>query len=276
MTELWQALLLGAVQGITEFAPISSTAHLALIPWLFGWQSPLLNSLTFDVALHMGTLAAILGYFFQDWVQLVRAGVASVVERSIAGDPWRRLAWLLALATIPGAVAGAALERQAEELFRAPWLIATAMVVLGLVLALAERLGAKVRSIWQVTPLAALAIGLGQALAIVPGVSRSGGTITAALLAGLERQAAARFSFMLAAPIMAGAGVKKLGDLAALNLEGGEGFVLLGGFLASALVGYLCIKYLLRYLQWGSLYVFAWYRLALGAVVLLVYIARGG
>jgi len=275
MTELWQALLLGAVQGITEFAPISSTAHLALIPWLFGWESPLLNSLTFDVALHMGTLAAILGYFFQDWVQLVRAGVASVVERSIAGDPWRRLAWLLALATIPGAVAGAALERQAEELFRA-WLIATAMVVLGLVLALAERLGAKVRSIWQVTPLAALAIGLGQALAIVPGVSRSGGTITAALLAGLERQAAARFSFMLAAPIMAGAGVKKLGDLAALNLEGGEGFVLLGGFLASALVGYLCIKYLLRYLQWGSLYVFVWYRLALGAVVLLVYIARGG
>ncbi|MBI2886486.1 MAG: undecaprenyl-diphosphatase UppP [Chloroflexi bacterium] len=276
MTELLQAILLGIAQGITEFAPISSTAHLVLIPWLFGWESPLLNSLTFDVALHMGTLAATLWYFSREWERLLRAGLASLRERSLAGDPWRRLAWLVLLATIPGVVAGALLEDQAEELFRAPWLVAATLILLGLALALAERWGAKHRDMLDLEALPALAMGLGQALAIVPGVSRSGGTMTVGLLVGLERQAAARFSFLMATPIMAGAGLKKLPTILSLGASAGEATVMLAGFLSSAVVGYLCIKYLLRYLQFGTLYPFVWYRLALGAVVLVVYFARGG
>ncbi len=276
ITELWQAVLLGIVQGITEFAPISSTAHLILIPWLLQWSSPLLNSLTFDVALHIGTLAATLAFFRQEWVRLARAGIASVVERRLSNDPWRRLAWLIVLASVPGALAGALLEQQAEEAFRAPLLIAAALAVLGVALAAAERWGSKRRQLLEITPATALAVGIGQACAIIPGVSRSGGTMTVGLLLGLEREAAARFSFLLATPIMAGAGLKKASALAALTSSPNETLVLVSGFLSAAIVGYLCIKYLLRYLQHGNLYAFAWYRLALAAVVVVVYFQRGG
>lgn len=275
MTELWQAFILGAVQGITEFAPISSTAHLVLVPWLFGWDSPLLNSLTFDVALHMGTLAAILWYFFGDWVRIARAGLASIVDRRWPDDPWGRTAWLLVVATVPGALAGFTLEGFAERTFRAPWLIAGTLIIFGLLLAVAEWKGRKLKQVWDIAPPAAFLIGIGQALAIVPGVSRSGGTMAVGLFLGLEREAAARFSFMLAAPIIAGAGLKKLKDVLALNLTGGDGLVLACGFLSSLVVGYLCIKYLLRYLQNRGLYIFVWYRLVLGVIVLVAFVVRG-
>lgn len=312
MTEVLQALLLGVVQGITEFAPVSSTAHLLLVPWLFNWESPLLNSLNFDVALHLGTLLATLTFFRADWLTLLRAGLASIRDlallrrsfsarpepveacparnrrgrardadaddapaRSVRGDPWRRLFWLLVIATVPGALAGALLEKQAETAFRAPWLVASAMILLGLVLALAERAGTKRRGVLDISPGGAIAVGLGQALAIVPGVSRSGGTITAALFVGLRRDAAARFSFLLATPIMAGAGAKKITDLATAGLTGTEIMALAAGFVASAVAGYLCIKFLLRYLQNGTLNIFIWYRLLVGALVLVVFFLRG-
>lgn len=274
MTEFFGALLLGVVQGVTEFAPVSSTAHLVLIPWVFGWQSPLLNSLTFDVALHMGTLGATLTYFWREWARLARAGVDSLRERSLAGDPWRMLAWLIVLGTIPGAVVGVLFEEEAEAVFRAPWLVGTAMILLGLVLAAAERVGPKRWGLLQVTPATAFLTGVGQATAILPGVSRSGGTMTVALFLGLEREAAARFSFLLATPIMLGAGLKKLGDIAAWSGSGDSTAVLLGGFVASAFAGYLCIKYLLRYLQGGTLYVFVWYRIIVGLGVLALYFVR--
>ncbi|MSQ28773.1 MAG: undecaprenyl-diphosphate phosphatase [Dehalococcoidia bacterium] len=276
MGEVLQAIVLGITQGITEFAPISSTAHLTLLPWLLGWTDPVLNSLTFDVALHMGTLIATLAYFARDWAQLVRAGAASLVERSIGDDPMRRLAWLLAIGTIPGAVAGAALEHQAETAFRSPLLIAGALAVWGIILAAAERLGSQHRAMGDIGRGTALAIGVGQALAIIPGVSRSGGTMTVAMLLGVQRGAAARFSFLLATPIMAGAGLKKAADIAKLgNAEPGTMLMVAAGFLSAAVAGYLCIAFLMRYLQRGNLYVFAGYRVLLALVVVAVAVARG-
>lgn len=261
MPELLGAFILGAVQGITEFLPISSTAHLYLIPWLFGWQSPLLESLTFTVALHMGTLLAILTYFARDWLDLV--------TRS------RRTFLLVVIGTIPAAVVGVLLEKQVETAFRSPLLIAITLIALGILLAFAERMGPKTWNVEHLTPVRAILIGLGQAAAIVPGVSRSGGTMTAALFLGMQREPAARFSFLLAAPIMLGAGLKKLPDMAtSASTEAGL-LAIAVGFLTSLVVGYLSIKFLLQYLQRNTLYLFVWYRIALGLTVLAVFAARG-
>lgn len=254
MPELLGAFVLGAVQGITEFLPISSTAHLYLIPWLFGWKSPLLESLTFTVALHMGTLLAILTYFARDWLKLITKA--------------RRTALLVLLGTMPAAVLGMLLEEQVETAFRSPLVIAITLISLGLLLALAERLGTKTWNMERLSVARALLIGLGQAAAIVPGVSRSGGTMTAALFLGMQREPAARFSFLLAAPIMLGAGLKKLPDIASSASTEAGLLAIAVGFLTSLVVGYLCIKFLLRYLQRGTLYVFVWYRIALGIIVL--------
>jgi undecaprenyl-diphosphatase len=273
---VFQAILLGFVQGITEFAPISSTAHLTLLPWFLGWQSPLLNSLSFDVALHMGTLVATLVYFARDWARLARAGVALLVERRVDGDPNRRLALLVVVGSVPAGLAGAGLEHLAETAFRSPLLIAASLAVMGIVLALAERLGSQERGLDGLTPLAALAIGAGQALATVPGVSRSGGTMTVAMLLGIRRAAAAHFSFLLATPIMAGAGAKKAAELFKLGTgDATATLAVVAGFLTAGVVGYLCIAFLMRYLQRGSLYGFAAYRVALAAVVAVVAFGRG-
>ncbi len=276
MGEVFQAIVLGITQGITEFAPVSSTAHLTLLPWLLGWTNPILNSLTFDVALHMGTLIATLAYFARDWALLVRAGVASIADRRIGDDPMRRLAWLLVIGTVPGVIAGATLEHQAETAFRSPLLIAGAMAVGGIILAAAERLGSQHRTMGDIGRGTALAIGAGQALAIIPGVSRSGGTMTVAMLLGVQRGAAARFSFLLATPIMAGAGLKKAAEMLTLGSgEAGATLVLVAGFVSAAVAGYLCIAFLMRYLQRGNLYVFAGYRVALALVVAAVAVSRG-
>ena len=275
MNDVLGALILGIVQGLTEFAPVSSTAHLALVPWIFGWQSPLLNSLAFDIALHMGTLLATLTYFRSEWLRLIRAGLASIRDRSLAGDPWRRLAWLLVLATIPGATAGFLLQSKIESEFRAPWVIGIAMIVMGIVLLAAEKLGDKRLGLFDIRIGTALAIGLGQAAALIPGVSRSGGTMTAALFAGVDRESAARFSFLLATPIIAGAGLKEVREILHVGTAGDSGLAILVGFVTSAIVGYLCIKYLIRYLQTGTLYVFVWYRIVVGMGVLALYLLRG-
>lgn len=261
MPELLGAFILGVVQGITEFLPISSTAHLVLIPWLFGWESPLLHSLTFDVALHMGTLLAILTYFARDWLNL------------ITND--RRTALLIVLGTVPAAVLGTLLQDQVETAFRAPILVAITLFAFGLLLALAEKAGHKSWDIQSLTIPAALLIGLGQAVAIIPGVSRSGSTITAALCLGMQREPAARFSFLLAAPIMLGAGLKKLPDMAASAATDAGLVAVTIGFLTSLVVGYLSIKYLLQYLQQNTLYLFVWYRVALALAVLAVFFVRG-
>ena len=283
-----QAVILGIVQGLTEFIPISSSAHLIIVPWLFAWTDPALTSLPFDVALHLGTLLAVLWYFRKDWLCLLRAGIASIRERHIGPDPNRRLAWLLVLASIPGGIAGVLLEGKVGDWFHSPYepvrsdaIIAIAIILAlwGALLLLAERFARHVRTVHDLTIKDALFIGLAQALAVFPGISRSGSTITAGLAVGLERAAAARFSFLLSAPIIAGAGVKSLWDvyhgIASGTIASGELILFPVGFVTAAVSGYLTIRFLLGYLQRHSNNVFVYYRWALAVLLIAAALRRG-
>jgi undecaprenyl-diphosphatase len=286
---IFQAIILGIVQGLTEFIPISSSAHLIIVPWLFGWNHPALTSLPFDVALHLGTLLAVLGFFAEDWKRLFRAGIASLLERRIGDDFDRKLAWFLVIGCIPGAIAGVLGESKIEQLFHqpnapieVPALIAMAIIIalLALAMLIAERLAQHKRGMDSLSLKDTLVIGVAQAFAIFPGVSRSGSTITAGLALGLKREAAARFSFLLSAPIIAGAGLKSLWDVyqefqAGSGFSQGDWILVLLGFIAAAISGYLCIKYLLRYLQKNSTDVFIYYRWALAALMIIVALVRG-
>jgi undecaprenyl-diphosphatase len=283
-----QSIILGIVQGLTEFIPISSSAHLIIVPWLFGWTDPALTSLPFDVALHLGTLVAVLWFFAADWVRLIRAGVASLIERKIGDDPDRRLAWLLVIGVIPGGIAGVLFESKLDQWFHSPnvpirpmamLVMAVIIVLLGSTLYIVERLARHTRGLKTVSLKDALIIGVAQALAVFPGVSRSGSTITAGLAVGLEREAAARFSFLLSAPIIAGAGLKSLWEIyqasKAGTLVSGDLILFPIGAIAAAVTGYFCIKYLLRFLQKNSTDVFVYYRWALAALIIVVALARG-
>ncbi len=282
-----QAIILGIVQGLTEFIPISSSAHLIIIPWVFNWNDPALDSLTFDVALHLGTLLALLAYFWSDWVRLIKAGISSIAERSIGDNIDRKLAWYLVIGTIPGGIIGLLFEHKIEELFHpsdGPILFAS-MVWMGIIVALlggllflAERYARHVRKMDGLTLRDAILIGCSQALAIFPGVSRSGSTITAGLAVGLERETAARFSFLLSAPIIAGAGLKSLWDIYkgihSGAITSSEIALFPIGFVAAAISGYFCIKFLLRFLQNNSTNVFVYYRWALALFVIFFAIIR--
>jgi undecaprenyl-diphosphatase len=282
--DLYQAVILGIVQGLTEFIPISSSAHLVIIPWLFRWSDP---GLSFDVVLHLGTLTALLWFFWSDWVRLVRAGVASIIERKIGDDSDRRLAWFLVIGTIPGGLAGWLAESKIEELFHQPniphtlgAMVAMAVIIalLGAALFVAERIAKHLRGLDQVSCRDAILIGLSQALAIFPGVSRSGSTITAGLAVGLQRESAARFSFLLSAPIMLAAGLKSLLDvrsqLATGAMSQSDLLILLVGFITAAVSGYLCVKFLLRFLQKHSTDIFVYYRWLLAAMIIVVVVFR--
>ena len=283
-----QSIILGLVQGLTEFIPISSSAHLIIVPWLFGWTDPALTSLPFDVALHLGTLVAVLWFFAGDWVRLIRAGVASLVERKIGDDPDRRLAWLLVIGVIPGGIVGVLLESKIDQWFHTPnepirpmamLIMAVIIVLLGSALFIVERAARHTRGMQALTLKDALIIGVAQALAIFPGVSRSGSTITAGLAVGLERETAARFSFLLSAPIIAGAGLKSLWEIyqaaKAGTLVSGDLILFPIGAVVAAVSGYFCIRYLLRYLQKNSTDLFVYYRWALAVLVIVVALARG-
>lgn len=250
-----EAVILGIVQGLGEFLPISSSAHLVLTPWFFGWSDP---GLTFDVALHLGTLVAVVVYFWRD---LVKLAVALPRPRTPDG----KLAWLLLIGAIPGGIAGVLFDDLAEQAFRNPLLIALTLSLMGLVLYAADRWGPQARTERDLGIVDALAIGVAQAVAIVPGVSRSGMTIAVARWRGLERAAAARFSFLLGTPLIAGAAVFKLRHLL------GEPGVFTGPFMAgiivAAVVGALSIAFLMRYLQRAGLGVFVIYRLLLAGLV---------
>ncbi len=283
-----ESIILGIIQGLTEFIPISSSAHLVIVPWLFGWNDPALTSLPFDVALHLGTLVAVLAFFADDWVRLIRAGVASLVERKIGADPDRRMAWYLVVGCIPGAIAGVLFESKINDWFHVPGtpialvamiVMAVIIAVLGALLWAAERLARHARKMDAMTWRDSILIGLAQALAVFPGVSRSGSTITAGLGLGLERPAAARVSFLLSAPIIAGAGLKSLYEIYKGFSSGAitrPDLILFPiGFIAAAVSGYLCIKYLLAFLQSHSTDVFVYYRWALAVLVVIVAVVRG-
>ena len=248
------ALVLGIVQGLGEFLPISSSAHLVLIPWLFGWEDP---GLTFDVALHMGTLFAVVLYFWKDWVRLVTAAL----RRQASDD--KRIFWYLVIATIPGALFGLALEKKAETTFRAPLLIGIMMIVMGIILYLADK-RRQSRKMNTMTLADAIWIGLSQALAIIPGVSRSGSTMTTARFLNLTREDAARFSFLMSTPIILGAGVMKLRHLTMASID----LPFSVGVISAFVVGILSISFLLRYLKTSNFGLFVGYRFIIGVIVI--------
>ncbi|MGA2477195.1 MAG: undecaprenyl-diphosphate phosphatase [Spirochaetia bacterium] len=282
----FQSLALGLVQGLTEFIPISSSAHLVIVPWLFGWTDPALDSLTFDVALHLGTLVAVIVFFAPDWQRLIVAWFRSIFRLKIDDNPDTLMAWWLLLACIPGAIIGVLFEGAVTASFHvmpiprlSMVLMAAAIAALGMLLLLADRLGKVERGFSEIRFVDALLIGCAQALAIFPGVSRSGATITAGLALGLKRETAARFSFLLSAPIIAGAGLKSLYELLS-GIRGGaiqstELIIFPVGFLAAAVSGFFCIKVLLTFLQRHSTRAIVFYRWGLAALVLVVAFLRG-
>ena len=252
-----QAIVMGIVQGLTEFLPVSSSGHLILVPALLGWHDPFIDSLVFSVLLHMATLLALLIYFRADWFRLIPAWFASIRDRSLADDPDRKLAWLIAVSTVPAVIAGLALGDLAENAdFRGVGRVAVALVIGAALLWLGERVG----------------IGLAQALALIPGISRSGISIAAGLVAGLDRASAARFSFLMATPITAGAGLFEIRKV--INGEGVPVDLapLVAGMVAALVAGLLAIAFMLRFLRSNSTTVFIVYRIGLAAFVVVAWL----
>ncbi len=272
---LWQAIVLAVVQGLTEFLPVSSSAHLILIPWLSRGHLPD-PGLAFDVALHLGTLIAVVLYFFREWVQLTLCGLGfhypkRAPEHQVMHH--RRLFWYLVAGTIPGALVGFFFEHRIEESLRDPVPIACAMIAIAALMWYAEYAGRLDRHIEQTSLGDSLAIGTGQALALFPGVSRSGITISVGLFRGMTREAAARFSFLLATPLIAGAAAKELPKLINAHRAGGLDLpmsTLAVSVAVSAMVGYLVIAFFLQYLQTRTLKIFIYYRILFGIVILLL------
>jgi undecaprenyl-diphosphatase len=268
MDTILQAIIMGIVQGLTEFLPISSSGHLIVVPHLAGWDDPFITSLAFTVMLHVGTLVALLAYFWRDWVRLVPAGLATIRDRSFRGDPDRRLAWLIAVTMPPAIVLGVALNDFFEEQVRQEPLVAVTLVIGAGILWAADRFGRHAKEIDGLGFGGAFGIGLAQAAALVPGISRSGISISAGLFLGLTRESAARFSFLMATPITLGAVIWEVRKL--LSGEVGvpvDGLVLVAGLLASAAAGFVAIAVLLRYLRSHRMTIFVVYRLVLAGIV---------
>jgi len=259
--------VLGIIQGLTEVLPISSSAHLILVPWLFKWPE---SGLTFDVALHLGTFIALCLYFWRDIIELLINFFNGLSGKGLH-TPASRLPFYLIAGTIPAAIAGKTLEGPIEEIFRkSPALIAGFLIIFGLLLAFADTTGAKRWRMDKINLKFALIIGVAQCLALMPGVSRSGITITAALLLGFHREAAARFSFLISLPIVAGAAILKVGHLVKTGIPAGEGIPLAIGISTSAVFGFLSVAFLLKLVQRDSLYPFVWYRLFAGSAALVL------
>ncbi|HJP87630.1 MAG TPA: undecaprenyl-diphosphatase UppP [Candidatus Limnocylindrales bacterium] len=273
MDQLFQAIVLGLVQGLTEFLPVSSSGHLIVVPALLGWNDPFIDSLAFSVMLHIATLLALLLYFRADWLRLVPAGLAAIRDRSLRNDPDRRLAWLLVVATIPAVIAGITLNDLIENAFREPRLVAITLVIGAAILWLADRMGRHDKDMEGVTFPVAAGIGVAQALALVPGISRSGISISAGLFAGLNRETAARFAFLMATPITAGAGIWELKKV--LTGEAGVDLPLVplfAGMLTALIAGIAAIAVMLRYLRSHGTGIFVAYRLLLAAVVVVAWL----
>jgi undecaprenyl-diphosphatase len=277
---LIQAIVIGIVQGLTEFLPISSSAHLILIPPVLGWTDPQLNNATFDVMLHMGTLLALLAYFWRDVIRLFVAGLAALRDRSFAGDPDRKLAWLLIVSVIPAAILGALGESFFDNFFRDPdhterlYGVCALLIIGALLLLAAERIGRRERRIEESDLGDAATIGAAQALALFPGISRSGITIAAGLFRGLQRDAAARFAFLMGIPVIGGAGIWKLREVVGAP-QGSIDYGVMGvGFVAAAIAGFLAIGFLLRFLRTHSTGIFIAYRIVFAIIVAAILLVR--
>jgi undecaprenyl-diphosphatase len=263
---LIQSLILGLIQGVSEFFPVSSTAHLVLLPWFFSWHDP---GLPYDVALHIGTLLALIYYFWREWSAIGVELVGGVFNSGFKDYPNGRMGLIIIIACIPGAVAGILFEKQASGILRDPLAIAFTLFFFGLVLYFSDRFSGRDKKISEMSVWDGLIIGLFQAISIVPGVSRSGIAITGGLMRSFKRDEAARFSFLIAAPIIAGAAVFESRHLDFATVAS---LPFLAGVFSSAFFGFLAIKYLLRYVQKGSYTVFVIYRVALAALIAFLYL----
>ncbi len=270
--DLLRAIVLGIVQGLTEFLPVSSSGHLILIPRLFNWPD---QGQAFDVGLHVGTLLALLAYFWRDWYVMFGAGIRDLFSHGPRPSRWQResrLLWTIAAGSVPAGIAGVILNTWFEDNVRQPWLIAITLTAAGVVMLVAERVGRRERSIEGITLVDGILLGCAQAIALIPGVSRSGITISAGLFRGLDRDAAARFAFLLGTPAFVGAAILKAPDLAGSS---GQEWVNLGaGFVASLVVGLAAITWLLRFIRTRSLLPFVYYRFGVAAITLIVAAVR--
>lgn len=268
---LLQAIILGIIQGLTEFLPVSSSAHLVLAPFFFGWDIPPDQVFAFDVLVQMGTLVAVLAYFRKDLVVIVAAFFKGLVQRRPFGDPQSRMGWYLILATIPAGLLGLLIKDLVESVFHSPLATALFLFVTASLLLVSERLGHKQRQLDSLTWKDALWIGCAQAISIFPGVSRSGSTIAGGLSRNFDRPAAARFSFLMSIPIMLAAGL--LTGLDLVEIPNLFSFLpaLAAGFLAAVVAGYLSIKWLLAYLAHNSLRAFAIYCAGLATLTIIVW-----
>jgi undecaprenyl-diphosphatase len=273
--EILAAAILGIVQGLTEFLPISSSAHLILVPWFFGWEP---KGLAFDVSLHLGTAIAVLAFFWGEWVRLGRDVIAGLKQGTLFASQSQKLFWLLVIGTIPAAIAGLALEETIEAHLRSPLIIVFTLAVLATTLYWAEKRSRQNRSMEHFSWADSIWIGLSQALALIPGVSRSGITITTAMFRDSDRTSAARFSFLLSTPVIVGAGILEAWRLLSILRSPAAGtadadwIVIVVGTLFAAVTGFLCIRYFLRYLQTKSLMPFVIYRFILAPIVLIYYL----
>jgi len=254
--DILHAIILGAVQGITEFLPVSSSGHLVLAPWLLGWEY---QGISFDTAVHVGTLLGVVGYFWQEW----RSMIGSLKQGYRKDHFEQKLLFFIILATVPGAVAGYLLKDYAEGIFRSPEIVAVSLILFSFVMFAGEKFGKKTKNLGHLNLQKAFLVGLFQALAIIPGISRSGATISAGLLLGLSRAEAAKFSFLIAAPIIFGAGLFKFPDM----LREGVSVEFFVGVVVSALSGYFAIKFLFKFLEKASYMGFVWYRIILGLAI---------
>jgi undecaprenyl-diphosphatase len=266
--DLLQSIILGAIQGITEFFPVSSTAHLVLLPWFFSWTD---QGLPFNVALHMGSLIAIIYYFWRDWILIIKEFLQSVLKGSFEGRPNGKTGLYLVIATVPGALAGLLFEEYAAGLLRHPLSIAFSLSFFGVILYFSDRVSKKNKTVGEMNIVDCIIIGLSQALAIIPGVSRTGITITGAMFRNLNREEAAKFSFLLGAPLIAGAGVFEARHL---EYSAVMSVPFIAGVLASAVFAFLAIKYLLRFVRKSSYTVFVIYRLGLAVLIVFLYLTR--
>ncbi|MCZ6528277.1 MAG: undecaprenyl-diphosphate phosphatase [Candidatus Dadabacteria bacterium] len=263
-----QSIILGAIQGITEFFPVSSIAHLVLLPWFFSWTD---QGLPFNVALHMGSLIAIIYYFWRDWILIIKEFLQSVLKGSFEGRPNGKTGLYLVIATVPGALAGLLFEEYAAGLLRHPLSIAFSLSFFGVILYFSDRVSKKNKTVGEMNIVDCIIIGLSQALAIIPGVSRAGITITGAMFRNLNREEAAKFSFLLGAPLIAGAGVFEARHL---EYSAVMSVPFIAGVLASAVFAFLAIKYLLRFVRKSSYTVFVIYRLGLAVLIVFLYLTR--
>lgn len=289
---LFQSIVLGVVQGVTEFLPISSTAHLILVPWFMRWPDP---GMTYDVVIQGGTFLAVVWYFWSDIRNMIAAWLRSFRKPDFKNDLSQRLAWLVILGSVPAGLAGVALQKYIESTFRSPYVIASSMIGVALLLALAEKIAKHSRDIKSVTWRDSLLIGVGQACALIPGTSRSGATMTTAMFMGLTREAAARFSFLLGTPIIFASCLLKVKDyikdfalqhpVQVHEMGLGKAFLdhmahspntvpFFAGIVVSAVVGYLSIRFLMTFLQRRTMWIFINYRLVLGVLILLMLVTN--